>query len=166
MEPQALLPEQYDELASQMKKLAAILNRNHLTATGDTRLSRRYLIAGNWKMNTRREAAIALAKGVADAVGSDPPRRCGALSTFGLPGRRCRRGRGYAGRTGCQNLYAAADGAFTGEVNAAMLTDVGCRYVILGHSERRALMGETDEQVSEKMHRGARRQPDSDRLCR
>ncbi len=52
---------------------------------------------------------------------------------------------------GAQNLYAAGDGAYTGEVNAAMLTDVGCRYVILGHSERRQLMGETDAMVSKKM---------------
>ena len=54
---------------------------------------------------------------------------------------------------GAQNLYAADDGAYTGEINAGMLSDVGCRYVILGHSERRALMGETDQQVSEKLHR-------------
>lgn len=53
---------------------------------------------------------------------------------------------------GGQNLYAAEDGAFTGEVNAAMLTDVGCRYVILGHSERRQLMGETDAMVAKKLH--------------
>ncbi len=53
---------------------------------------------------------------------------------------------------GAQNLYAADDGAYTGEVNAGMLTDVGCRYVILGHSERRALMGETNEQVCKKLH--------------
>ena len=47
-----------------------------------------------------------------------------------------------------------------------MLTDVGCRYVILGHSERRALMGETDAQVSEKLHAALGRQPDPDRLRR
>lgn len=53
---------------------------------------------------------------------------------------------------GAQNLHAAADGAYTGEVNAGMLSDVGCRYVILGHSERRSIFGETDQQVSEKLH--------------
>ena len=53
---------------------------------------------------------------------------------------------------GAQNLYAADDGAYTGEINAGMLTDVGCRYVILGHSERRALMGETDAIVNEKLN--------------
>uniref|UniRef100_UPI003567B457 triose-phosphate isomerase n=1 Tax=Novipirellula sp. TaxID=2795430 RepID=UPI003567B457 len=59
---------------------------------------------------------------------------------------------GTSVQLGAQNLYAAEDGAFTGEVNAAMLTDVGCGFVILGHSERRALMGETDADVSKKLH--------------
>jgi len=53
---------------------------------------------------------------------------------------------------GAQNLHAADDGAYTGEVNAGMLSDVGCGYVILGHSERRSIFGETDQQVSEKLH--------------
>jgi triosephosphate isomerase len=51
---------------------------------------------------------------------------------------------------GAQNMYAQPNGAFTGEVSAAMLTDVGVEYVILGHSERRTLMGETDKMVNEK----------------
>jgi triosephosphate isomerase (TIM) len=52
---------------------------------------------------------------------------------------------------GSQNLYPAADGAYTGEVNAAMLTDVGCRFVILGHSERRQWLGESDALVAKKL---------------
>jgi triosephosphate isomerase len=51
---------------------------------------------------------------------------------------------------GAQNMYHEASGAFTGEISAGMLLDVGCRYVILGHSERRHLLGETDEQVNRK----------------
>ena len=51
---------------------------------------------------------------------------------------------------GAQNLYPAADGAYTGEVNADMLIDAGCQYVILGHSERRQYFAETDAQVAEK----------------
>ena len=103
-------------------------------------------------MNTRAAGAGELAKGVVEAVGKDPAVDVAlcppsvylaivADATAGTP----------VG-LGAQNLYAAEDGAFTGEVNAGMLTDVGCRYVILGHSERRALMGETDKQVSEKLH--------------
>ena len=103
-------------------------------------------------MNTRREAAAALASGVVDAVGSEidtevalcPPAVYLDVVADAVAGTPV--------ELGAQNLYAADDGAFTGEVNASMLTDVGCRYVILGHSERRALMGETDAMVSEKMH--------------
>ncbi len=52
---------------------------------------------------------------------------------------------------GAQNCYAEATGAFTGEVSAEMLKDIGCEYVILGHSERRTIFGETDELVSRKV---------------
>lgn len=52
---------------------------------------------------------------------------------------------------GAQNMYHEASGAFTGEISAAMLIDLKCRYVILGHSERRHILGETDEQVNRKV---------------
>lgn len=115
-------------------------------------MTRRKLIAGNWKMNTRRADAVTLARGIVAAVGEDsavdvalcPPSVYLSDVSDAVAGTPI--------FLGAQNLYAAADGAFTGEINAAMLTDVGCRYVILGHSERRALMGETDKQVNEKLH--------------
>jgi len=53
---------------------------------------------------------------------------------------------------GAQNMYHTEEGAYTGEVSGKMLKDLGCRYVILGHSERRQLMGETDVQVNQKVH--------------
>jgi triosephosphate isomerase len=116
-------------------------------------LSRRRLIAGNWKMNLRSGTSASLAKQVVSAVGKDsavdvvlcPPSVYLSLVADAIAGTPV--------GLGAQNLYAADDGAYTGEVNAGMLSDVGCRYVILGHSERRALMGETDRQVSEKLHR-------------
>ena len=52
---------------------------------------------------------------------------------------------------GAQNMYHEAQGSFTGEISAAMLVDVGCRFVILGHSERRHILGETDQQVNQKV---------------
>ena len=52
---------------------------------------------------------------------------------------------------GAQNMYHEPDGAFTGEISAAMLLDLGCRYVILGHSERRHILGETDEAINKKV---------------
>ena len=53
---------------------------------------------------------------------------------------------------GAQNVNSKAEGAYTGEISCSMLKDVGCRFVILGHSERRAIYGETDSMVNEKLH--------------
>jgi triosephosphate isomerase (TIM) len=112
---------------------------------------RRPFIAGNWKMNLNRAEAVALAKavaeqsaGVADAdLAICPPSvyleavgKALAGSQVGL---------------GAQNMYHEASGAFTGEISAAMLVDLGCRYVILGHSERRHVLGETDADVNRKV---------------
>jgi triosephosphate isomerase len=113
---------------------------------------RRQFIAGNWKMNTNRASAVALAEGVAKAaasvVGVDiavcPPscyleavRKALAGSKVGL---------------GAQNMYHEKEGAFTGELSAGMLVDTGCKYVILGHSERRHILGETDTAINKKVH--------------
>ena len=114
-------------------------------------MTRRTLIAGNWKMNLRLEESLGLTREIVEAVGSNPPVEVVVCPpavylhsigdvTAGTPV-----------ELGAQNLYPAADGAYTGEINAGMLTDVGCRFVILGHSERRQLMGETDADVSRKL---------------
>ncbi|MFK8112963.1 MAG: triose-phosphate isomerase [Rubripirellula sp.] len=115
-------------------------------------MTRRTLIAGNWKMNTRGESAVALAKSVVESLGEDPSVDVALCPPAVYLSSVANAVAGTAVGLGAQNMYAAEDGAFTGEVNASMLTDVGCRYVILGHSERRALMGESDAQVSEKLH--------------
>lgn len=60
--------------------------------------------------------------------------------------------RGSSVHLGAQNVYHAAEGAFTGEVSCQMLRDLGCKYVILGHSERRAIFGESDQDVNTKLH--------------
>ncbi len=114
-------------------------------------MSRKPFIAGNWKMNTRLASAVQLAQAVAAGVDSSnsvevavcPPSVYLHAVADALAG--------SSVGLGAQNLYAAGDGAYTGEINAGMLTDVGCRYVILGHSERRQLMGENDALVSTKM---------------
>ncbi len=108
------------------------------------------LIAGNWKMNTDSESAAALASGIAARAGEVsaaellvcPP------SIF-LTGVRDAIG-GAAVGLGAQNMYHEPKGAFTGEISAAMLTSIGATYVILGHSERRHVFGETDEEVNKK----------------
>lgn len=111
---------------------------------------RRTLIAGNWKMNTDRAGAISLAQDVArHASGFDrldllicPP------SVYLLPVAESVKGSPVA--VGAQNMYFEANGAFTGELSAAMLLDAGCKYVILGHSERRHILGESDSDVNKK----------------
>jgi len=113
---------------------------------------RRVMVAGNWKMNLDRSAAAALAQGIADRAGEVgdvdlvvcPP----SVYLDGVA--RCIEGSKVA--LGAQNVYHEPDGAFTGEISTRMLVDVGCRYVIVGHSERRHILGETDEDVNRKTH--------------
>jgi len=113
---------------------------------------RRKFIAGNWKMNTTRTEAVALASAIALKVGGHaavdvavcPP------ALYLDPVAHALKGSSVA--LGAQNCYHEAKGAFTGEISAAMVRDIGCTYVILGHSERRQIFGETSEQVSRKVH--------------
>jgi triosephosphate isomerase len=112
---------------------------------------RRALIAGNWKMNLNRAEAVALAEAVAGAAGRFPNVDvvlCPPNVYLDAVGQKLR---GSQVGLGAQNMHFEANGAFTGEISAAMLLDLGCQYVILGHSERRHLMGETDEQVNRKV---------------
>ena len=102
-------------------------------------------------MNTRAADGAELAKGIAEAVGENPTVEVAVCPPAVYLSRVADVLAGSAVGLGAQNLYPADDGAFTGEVNAAMLCDSGCRYVILGHSERRAILGETDAQISEKL---------------
>jgi len=112
---------------------------------------RKKLIAGNWKMNTDAASAELLARGISDdspAYGAVdlvvcPPSVYLMLVSRALDGGEV--------ALGAQNMYFEPNGAFTGEISAAMLQDVGATFVILGHSERRHLMGETDQDVNRKL---------------
>ena len=111
---------------------------------------RRPIIAGNWKMNLLREEAAALARQLKGACDSDavdvvvcPPYTALAVVQPLLAGSRI--------ALGAQDLAWEAQGAFTGEVSPRMLVDTGCRWVIIGHSERRTLFSETDEHVKRKL---------------
>lgn len=114
-------------------------------------MTRRKIIAGNWKMNTRRSDAVQLAKQIVAALGDHSTVEVALCPPLVYLTSVAETVAGTPVELGAQNLYAAGDGAYTGEVNAGMLTDVGCRMVILGHSERRQLMGETDACVSKKL---------------
>jgi len=112
---------------------------------------RRPFIAGNWKMNLNRAEAVALAKAVAErstAVEGVELAVCPPSVYLEAVGNALK---GSKVGLGAQNMYHEASGAFTGEISAAMLVDLGCRYVILGHSERRHVLGETDADVNRKV---------------
>jgi len=110
--------------------------------------SRKKLVVGNWKMHGSRPANAELLAGILAAR----PFTCDAAVCVPFP---------YLGETavalaaselrwGAQDVSAHEQGAYTGEVSPAMLAEFGCRYAIVGHSERRALHGESDQLVADK----------------
>ncbi len=112
---------------------------------------RKPFIAGNWKMNMNSASAVALAAGLARELEENdsvdvavcPPfvylqSVVAALSASNIA-------------VGAQNVYFEGNGAFTGETSCEMLKDTSCTYVILGHSERRHVIGETDELINKKI---------------
>jgi triosephosphate isomerase len=107
-------------------------------------------IAGNWKMNLGLHEARELARKVVDAA--PELRECTTVLIPPFTALEIVRGAiaGSAVALGAQNLYWEVAGAFTGEVSAPMLRDAGCAYVLVGHSERRQLFGETDGTVNLK----------------
>lgn len=118
-------------------------------------MGRRALIVGNWKMNSLVESAVSLVDDVYDGLSQR-----GSLGVRGevvacppftaLWAARARLKADALLALGGQNMVASEPGAFTGEICGAMLRDVGCQYVILGHSERRQKLGETDQGVAQK----------------
>jgi triosephosphate isomerase (TIM) len=108
-------------------------------------------VVGNWKMYTTAAEARRLAKAVVDGVSNEdrvsvaicPPFPYLALVGGILKGSRI--------ALGVQNLFPEKEGAFTGEVSPTMLLDLGCKYVILGHSERRHTLGESDTFINQKV---------------
>lgn len=114
---------------------------------------RRPYVGGNWKMNLHRDDAVALAetlaKGWTGGVQADAVvfPAFPYLSDVG----RVIRDAGSALKLGAQDFYPQPDGAFTGEVSLAMLRDVGVTVVLVGHSERRHVIGETDELINQKV---------------
>ena len=114
-------------------------------------VERRPMIAGNWKMNLNRgESAELAARLCRETTGEDgvdvliaPPFTALAAARDAIAGSRL--------LLGAQNMHWEEKGAFTGEISPSMLVDAGCSHVILGHSERRTLFGETDEMVDRKV---------------
>ena len=114
---------------------------------------RKPFVAGNWKMNTDGHTSVNLAEGIASGsleiagpkvhVAVIPPfvyipAVVKAVSTSSIA-------------VGAQDIYYEQKGAFTGEISASMLKDIGCTYALCGHSERRHVIGETDELINKKV---------------
>lgn len=112
---------------------------------------RRKFIAGNWKMNMLRESARQLATALVNQIGSVSEVDIAVCPPFpylfdvhdAISGSRI--------VLGAQDVHYEPPGAFTGEVATSMLADAGCKYVIIGHSERRHLLGETEEAINRKL---------------
>jgi len=112
---------------------------------------RRILLAGNWKMNLDRKDSVALAEQLVAAVSQMDHVDWVVCPPFVYLDAVGQVVRGSAVALGAQDMYHEASGAFTGEISAAMLQDLGCQFVILGHSERRHILSETDQAIHRKV---------------
>lgn len=111
---------------------------------------RDYLVAGNWKMNGSVAANAGLIDGILAGVPSSDGVGVLVCPPYPYLGELAPKLAGTAVSLGAQNVSQHASGAYTGEISPGMLSDIGCEYVIVGHSERRAMYDETSEIVAEK----------------
>jgi triosephosphate isomerase (TIM) len=114
-------------------------------------MQRRRLIAGNWKMNGRKADGLALARGLAQRAAADKPPAelliCPPATLLSLAAEAIT---DTPVTLGGQDCHTDRSGAHTGDISAEMLADLGCRYVIVGHSERRTDHGEDDALIRKK----------------
>jgi len=113
--------------------------------------NRRPLIAGNWKMFKTCSEAVETAKHLVKLVSPSVDVDVMIAPPFTALAQVSDVVKGTCISLGAQNLYWKAEGAYTGEISSSMLVSAGCRYVIIGHSERRQYFGETDESVNKKI---------------
>lgn len=113
---------------------------------------RRKVVAGNWKMNMNLSGTIELISAIKNELSkSDSKSEVIVCPPFTSLETAVTVVKGSSIKVGAQNMHYESDGAFTGEISADMLKSVGCEYVILGHSERRTLFGESDEMINKKV---------------
>lgn len=112
---------------------------------------RRPLIAGNWKMNLSRDESVELVSGIAAGeIGADVDVLVCPTYVYLDAVAQAAKGSDKV-HVGAQDVYFEEKGAFTGEISTAMVKDIGCSHVILGHSERRHVIGESDELINKKV---------------
>ncbi len=117
---------------------------------------RKPLIAGNWKMNLGHRDAIRLAEALFAGVDVPPDRDCAVFPPFTSLQAVAERLRDTPIRVGAQNCWHEEDGAYTGEISCNLIREAGGTLVILGHSERRHVIGETDALVNKKVRAAIR----------
>lgn len=113
---------------------------------------RKPFVAGNWKMNLTKAEGVALAKGLAAKAAEFGNAEVGVIPAFVHIDAVGAAIAGSSVGLGAQDAYFEKNGAFTGEISTAMLTDLGVKYVLVGHSERRHVIGEKDELLNKKLH--------------
>ena len=116
---------------------------------------RKTIIAGNWKMNMTPNQAMQLMSDIIKEIADGGAPACEVVLC--VPYVDVERAALLGGdfiKVGAQNVHFAEKGAYTGEISAAMLTEIGAKYVIVGHSERRQYFGETDETVNLRLKAG------------
>jgi triosephosphate isomerase len=113
--------------------------------------ARKPLIAGNWKMFKTQQEAVETAKRLVALAGNVTACDMMIAPPFTALSRVHEVIGSSAIGLGAQNFFWEAEGPFTGEISAAMLVSVGCRYAIIGHSERRQMFAESDQSVNKKL---------------
>ena len=114
-------------------------------------MTRKIIMAGNWKMHKTVGESVALAGQLNAALGDVTEREILVCPPFTALYAVAKALQGSSVQVGAQNLFPADEGAYTGETSPKMLLDVGCSYVILGHSERRQYFQESDQFINQKL---------------
>jgi triosephosphate isomerase len=113
-------------------------------------MSRKAVIAGNWKMNKTVREAVEFARSLKSELKDLSDRSCVICPPFTALSSVAQELNGSEIKLGAQNIFWESDGAYTGEVSPKMLKETGSAYVIIGHSERRKILGESDAMINKK----------------